>query len=59
MNRTLQLLCIASLATALAQIRVTARHRQRDSPGDSGLSLYITTDKVLGTSPLLGISGVH
>lgn len=59
MNRLLPLVCITGLAVALVQARVAGRHRQRDSSGDSDLLLYITTDKVLGTSPLLDISGVH
>jgi hypothetical protein len=35
------------------------RHHQRDASGASDLSVYITTDKILGTSPLLKPSGVQ
>lgn len=58
MNRLLQLVYTTSLAVALAQVRVTGGRRQRDSSGDSDLSLYITTDKVLDTSPIPGTSGI-
>jgi len=56
MSRPLLLICLTSLATALAQAR--ALDHQRDTSGDSDLSLYITTDKILANSPLLGNSGI-
>jgi len=59
MNRLLQLVCITGLALVLAQARVARRHHQRNVSRDSNLSLHITTDKVLSTSPLLRTSGVH
>lgn len=59
MKRLLRLLCITGLATALAQARAMGHRHQRDDSGASDLSLYITTDKVLGTSPLLRTSDVH
>ena len=58
MLTTLQLLCILALAPTLAQTQATGRH-QRDASTDYDVSLYITTDKVLETSPLLGSSGLH
>lgn len=59
MNRILRLFCIAGLAAALAQTRAIGHHSQRDTSSDSDLSLYITTDKILGTSPLLQTSDVY
>lgn len=59
MRRTIQLLCITSFAAALAQARAMERHHQRDTPTDSNLSLYITTDKISRTSPLLKSSDIH
>jgi len=59
MNRLVQLVCIAGLATALAQARAMGRHHQRDASGASDLSVYITADKILGTSPLLATSNIH
>lgn len=34
-------------------------HHQRDASSESNLSLYITADKILGTSPLLKASAIH
>src|ERR1700712_1123664 len=57
MNRTLRLICVISLAAVLARPR--ALDHQRDTSGDSDLSLYITTDKILANSPLLGNPGIN
>lgn len=59
MNRLLQLLCTIGVAAALAPARVMARQQQRDASGASDLSLYITTDKILGTSPLVQTAGIQ
>lgn len=59
MNRTIQLLSITSLAATLAQARAPGRHHQRDAPADSNPSLYITTDRISRTSPLLLSSDIH
>lgn len=64
MNRTIRLVWIAGLSAVLAQARAMSRgdvppHHQRDPSADSGLSLYITADKVLGTSPLLENHDLH
>jgi hypothetical protein len=59
MKRIVQLLYISALAAALAQARAMERHHQRDAPADSNLSLYITTDKIARTSPLLKSSDIH
>ena len=59
MNRLLRLLCATSVTAALAQARAMARQQQHDASAASDLSLYITTDKILGTSPLLQTHDVH
>lgn len=57
MDRILRPLCIAGLVAALAQAR--AVEHQRDASGQSDLLLHVTTNKILGTSPLVKSSDIH
>jgi hypothetical protein len=64
MDRISRLLCITGLVASLAQARAMRHvpvplHKQHDAVGNSDISLYITTDKILATSPLLQTSDVH